>query len=443
MGHLVNRRTVLAAVVAAALCLGVVAVPAQAASPYDSATQSSLRNLVSAVQSWSMFDNDDRFDGLTVAALAGWGWRPTGGTYTEIVVEDGGRSWRATAQDTRAGATEYTYSLLAPVNGVGPGSVRASLPQPVALPAAAGAVVLDVGDAIDADRLARAFAAGTVTQRMVCEMSVLSPGTHYARSTVPDHALACEAALAGGTVTWRALLATMLRSGGRIALQQLALDLIRDGSSPPAPPVPPTDPDGPPRPLPPTLPDNIWEIVRKADRVNAPQLSDEEKIVVVEQCLKLAANAGKDAMARCTGQTPIFLSGRADVPQPTQHDLDALLGNPDWLSLNREAPPHSREWLTDHPSCQDRLDRVRDCDEFPFASTQQGGGAASPPVSLRTLDWQQNREQGRKLGMFYGAPGCDVAHGDEFWVVPLPELPEAARQLPTLAWCDSALTPVP
>ena len=117
------------------------------------------------------------------------------------------------------------------------------------------------------DRLARAFAAGTVTQRM-------------------------------------ALPATTLRPGGRIALQQLALDLIGDGSSPLAPPVPPTDPDRPPRPLPPTLPDNIWEIVRKADRVN-------------------------------------------------------------------------------------------------------------------------------------------VAHGDEFWVVPLPELPEAARQLPTLAWCDSALTPVP
>ncbi len=390
-----------------------------------------------------MFDNDGRFDGLTVAALSGWGWRPTGGTYTEIVVEDGGRSWRATAQDTRAGGTEYTYSLLAPVNGVAPGSVRASLPQPVALPAAAGAVVVDVGDAIDVDRLARALAAGTVTQKMVCEMSALSPGTHAARSSVPDHTLACEAALAGGAVTWRALLATMLRSGGRIALQQLALELVGDGSTPPAPPAPPTDPDAPPRPLPPTLPDNIWEVVRKADRVDAPQLSAEEKRVVVEQCVKLAVRAGKDAMARCTGETPIFLSGRSDVPQPTQHDLDALMRHPDWFSLNRQTPSHSRGWLTNHPACADRVDGVLDCDEFPFASTQQGGATASPPVSLRTLDWQQNRAQGSKLQIFYSTPGCDVAHGDEFWVVPLPESAGPVRRLPTLAWCDSALTPVP
>lgn len=440
-----NRRTIVATFLAAAVTAGVVAVPAHAASPHDPATQSSLRNLVTAVQSWSMFDNNDRYDGLNIAALADWGWRPTGMTYTEIVIEDDGRSWRATAQDTRAGGTEYTYALVSPVNGVTPGAVRASVPQPVALPPAAGATVIDIGKALDVDKLARALAAGTVTQKAVCEMSVLSPGSHYARSSVPDHALACEAALAAGTVTWRSLLAAMLRSGGRVALQQLALELLGDGSTPPAPPQPPTAPDAPPRPLPPTLPDNIWGIVRKADRLNAPALTRQEKVIAVEQCVMLAVRAGIDGIGRCTGETPIFLSGRSDVPEPTQHDLDALLSTPQWFSLNRQQPPHSRGWLDANPSCDGRQLGVKDCDEFPFAATRQGGFLADPPVSLRVLNAPQNQAQGRKLGQFYSTVWCDVRDGDEFFVVPLPERPGLPQQeqMPTLAWCDDAVLPVP
>ena len=444
---MVNRRSMGVLVLAAALSLGMISGPAQAASPYDPATQSSLRNLVTAIQSWAMFDNDDRYDGLTIAALADWGWRPTGGTYTEIVVEDGGRAFRATAQDTRSGGTEYTYTLVAPVNGVSPGVVRASVPQPVAPPAAAGASVVDVGKALDVDKLARALAAGTVTQKAVCELSALSPGTHYARSSVPDHALACEAALASGTVTWRELLAIMMRQGGRVALQQLALSLIGDGSRLPAPPQPPADPEAPaqPAPLPPSLPDSIWEILPKALRLRAPGLTDEDKVVVVEQCYMYAVRAGIDAFDRCTGDTPVFLSGRADVPQPTQHDLDAILRNPQWFALNRQSPPHSRAWLRTHPSCQDRVNGELDCDEFPFAATRQGGQVAVPAVSLKVLDALENREQGRKLGMFYDIAGCDVAAGGQFFVVPLPErrgLPRE-QQLPTSAWCNTTVVPVP
>lgn len=436
-----------AAIAAAALVLGLVATPAQAASAYDAATQSSLRNLVSAMQWWSAFDNDDRFDGLEVADLAGWGWSPTGSTYTEIVIEGDGLSWRATAQDTHAGSTEYTYTSTTAVNGVTPGAVRASAPQPPALPVEAGVDVVDVGLAIDIDALAAALTAGGVSYQAACEASVFSPGTHAARSSVPDHVLACESAVAASNATWRSVLSAMLKAGGRQALQQLALDFVGAGTSPATEPDWVGDPDGPPspRPVPPSLPDNIWKIVRKADRITAPALTPEEKRVVVSQCLALAARAGVDGMRRCNGETPIFLSGRSDTPEPTQHDLDAILSNPSWIELNRKQPPNDRGWLDAHPSCVGRQQGVRDCDEFPFASTHQGGQAASPAVSLRVLDAQQNQMQGSKLTSFYGPLWCDVSHGDEFWVIPLPERPSLPReqQLPTLAWCDNAVRPLP
>ena len=432
---------------AAALALGLGAAPAQASSIYDSATLSSLRNLATAVESWSMFDNNDRFEGLTVSELAGWGWRPTGTTYTEIVVERDGQSWRATAQDTHTGATEYTFTSATAVNGVSPGSVRASSPQPAALPTAPGASVIDVGMAVDIDALAAAFQAGAVAYQMACDAAVFSPGTHAAGSSVPDHVLACEAAAATSNATWRAVLSAMLKAGGRQALQQLALDFVGDGTAPASPPAWLGDPDGPddPRPTPPSLPNNIWKIVPKADRITTPELTAEEKRVVVTQCLTLAARAGLDGMQRCNGDTPIFLSGRSDVPEPTQHDLDAILSNPTWVQLNRKSPPNDRDWLRSQPACDGRADNVLDCDEFPFNSVQQGGQFANPPVSLRVLDWRENRLQGTKLIQFYSHNWCQVGDGDEFWVIPLPEregLPQE-QQLPTLAWCSSTMFPAP
>ncbi|WP_250443043.1 NucA/NucB deoxyribonuclease domain-containing protein [Actinotalea sp. C106] len=363
------------------------------------------------------------------------------------MIERDGQSWRATAQDTRAGGTEYTYTSATAVNGVSPGAVRASTPQPGALPLAPGASVIDVGMAIDIDALASALAAGAVTHRMACEAALFSPGTHTAGSSVPDHVLACEAAVAAGNATWRSVLSAMLKAGGRQALQQLALEFVGAGTAPASPPPWLGDPEGPqdPRPVPPTLPDNIWKIVRKADRAASTALTPEEKRVAVTQCLALATRAGTDSMQRCNGDTPIFFSGRSDTPEPTQHDLEAIGRYPAWVELNRRHPPNDRTWLRDHPACAGREAGVLDCDEFPFASTQQGGALASPPVNLRVLDSDQNQGQGRKLAAFYSGAGCDVSDGEEFLVVPLPERPGLPReqQLPTLAWCNSTLSPVP
>lgn len=441
-----RRRTFISATVAAVIALGVGAPPAQAASIYDPATQSSLRNLVTAMQSWSMFDNNDRYDGVAVSDLAGWGWHPTGTTYTEIVVERDGQSWRATAQDTHAGSTEYTYTSAAAVNGVSPGSVQASAPQPPALPTTAGATVIDVGLAIDIDALASALQAGAVTYQMVCDASVFYRGTNAAGSSVWDHTLACQSIASTSNVTWRSLLSAMLKAGGRQALQQIAQEFVGDGTAPASPPTWLGDPEGPPtqRPLPPALPNNIWKIVPKANRLTAVELTPEEKQIVVTQCLNLAARAEIDGMQRCNGQTPIFLSGRSDVPEPTQHDLEAFLTNPAWLELNRKSPPNDRGWLEHHPSCAGRIPDVLDCDEFPFNSTQQGGQFANPPVSLRVLDAPQNRLQGTKLNQFYSHLYCQVDDGDEFLAIPLPDQPGLPREekLPSLAWCGNNLFPL-
>ena len=141
-----------------------------------------------------------------------------GTTYTEIVVERDGQSRRATAQDTHTGATEYTFTSATAVNGVSAGSVRASSPQPATLPAAPGSSVIDVGMAIDIDALAAAFQAGAVTYQMACDAVLFSPGSPQA---------------------WLG------------------------------------DPEGldDPRPTPPSLPNNIWKIVPKADRIATPDPS--------------------------------------------------------------------------------------------------------------------------------------------------------------------------
>jgi len=56
-----------------------------------------------------------------------------------------------------------------------------------------------------------------------------------------------------------------------------------------------------------------------------------------------------------------------------------------------------------------------DCDEYPFASTKQGGEAAS----IRFIDSSDNRSAGAKLGAFYYRERVkDGDFGSKFWVKP-------------------------
>ncbi|MET8759467.1 NucA/NucB deoxyribonuclease domain-containing protein [Lentzea sp. NPDC004782] len=53
------------------------------------------------------------------------------------------------------------------------------------------------------------------------------------------------------------------------------------------------------------------------------------------------------------------------------------------------------------------------CDEYPFASTYQGGTSGGP-VSGRLIDAKVNREGGIQLNNWYGWDR--ILDGDQFWV---------------------------
>lgn len=431
------RRRVVAAAVGAALIVTAGAVPASAASPYDVVTASSMRNLVNAMEYYAAFDSDGTYVDVDAAALADWGWRPGSTTAVQIVIEGDGESWWAVAQDVRPGASEYTFTSTTRVNGVNPGSVGVSSPQPAVQASVAGVEIRDVGQQVDIDQLALALAAGGVTASQLCEASVFIPGTHQSGSSVSDQTIACETAAAASGATLRSVLAAMLKAGGTAVVSMIALEFVGTGSQPATVPDWVGDPDGPPtsRPVPPSLPSNIWKLPRAAHKLaEQNQLDDQTARTVVSQCLTYVTNAmsGADPYKECSTK-PIFMSGRADVPEATEHDTEALASNPAWVQLNyRPAAqnPSSRTWYASDPECLAAAPG-QNCDEYPFFATEQGGGAAVPRPSLKAVDGLQNQNQGRLYGSFLTV--CGVENGDEFLAVPVPA---SAPTVPTLAICN-------
>jgi hypothetical protein len=141
---------------------------------------------------------------------------------------------------------------------------------------------------------------------------------------------------------------------------------------------------------------------------------------------------GTDPYEECSTK-PIFMSGRSDVPEATQHDTEALVSNPAWVRLNyRPAAqnPSSRTWYSSDPACLAAAPG-QNCDEYPFFATEQGGGTAVPRPSLKAIDGLQNQNQGRLYGSFLTV--CAVESGDEFLAVPVPA---SAPTVPTLAICN-------
>jgi hypothetical protein len=224
-----------------------------------------------------------------------------------------------------------------------------------------------------------------------------------------------------------------------------------DGNPPTNPPPPPPPPTSQP---PETLP-GVWDapIDQAAQQIltlnPAAELTDVEAEEIAKRCAWLAAETGV-ALSDCGKEgLPIFLTG-SDTPQSSQHDLEAILGlngetpHPEWVSLNYVNKANqigSRGWYRSDPRCasSSRPDK-RDCDEFPFYSSAQGGSMAMPEPSLRVLPSGDNRSQGNKLRLFYGACGLQtgspnssgtaIVGGDRFLILPMPIGP------PTLALCN-------
>lgn len=72
---------------------------------YDATTQSSLRTLGVALQSYAMFDE---LTDLTVEELADWGWVPPETAAVTIWVDED--DFRVIAQDVRPGATPFVVT---------------------------------------------------------------------------------------------------------------------------------------------------------------------------------------------------------------------------------------------------------------------------------------------------------------------------------------------
>jgi RHS repeat-associated protein/uncharacterized repeat protein (TIGR01451 family) len=136
------------------------------------------------------------------------------------------------------------------------------------------------------------------------------------------------------------------------------------------------------------------------------------------------------------GGIPLFIVGFLDMPDHFAHVGIAFAhGHPS--RLHRKFPPNSRSWLDSQPTCQQARLRGQACDEYPFASTLEGGrkpaqffgadqdvadmeGETLP--SVMGVDSRESSIQGGRLGGFYTK--CKVSgSGGRFAVLPVPMSP--------------------
>lgn len=414
--------------------------PAQAASIHDPAALSSLRNMVNAMSFYNLYSPRASYEGVTQMELRKQGWSPAANVRYEIWVEGTGKQYRATAQDIRNG-TLYSFSSSGTFNGRNAGSVGAASPQPGYAPPTAGFIVNDLNSSLDVEALAVLMAG--VALNKICEATLFQPGTRNARSSVSDQTLACQAAVAAPGATVRSVLLAIRTAGGAEQLAMLAAHFVGAGTSPATVPDWVDGTDRGPRsapPVPETLPP-LWRLPKSAPQFGAENgLEAEAARTTLNQCYALVALAGTfgDPYKTCR-DLPIFASGRSDVPQATDHNLEALQQTPSWVKLDyrpaAENPAPDR-WYRNDPRCVNTEEIVNaNCDEYPFFASMQGGGLAVPSPSLKVIDGGQNQLQGSLYGSFLSV--CKVISkpvGErQFLAIPLPS---SAASLPTLAICN-------
>lgn len=148
--------------------------------------------------------------------------------------------------------------------------------------------------------------------------------------------------------------------------------------------------------------------------------------------------AGRLTAEECKreGGLPLFIVGSLDMPDHFAHVGIAFAhGHPS--RLHRKFPPNSRGWLDSQPTCQEARARGQACDEYPFASTMEGG--RKPAVffgneqdvvdmegerlpSVMGVDSRESSIQGGRLGGFYTKCGVSGG-GGAFAVLPVPASP--------------------
>ena len=140
---------------------------------------------------------------------------------------------------------------------------------------------------------------------------------------------------------------------------------------------------------------------------------------------------------KCQLKVPVLIVGM-ETPETSQHIQDAILNensatnivhSPFWLT--RKSPPHSRYWLRSNTNCAGRVRGVTSCDEYPFASTEEGGSGNQLRVSLRLVPVREQSLQGGLLSAFYTACRISTTRTSSnpihdkrtFLVVPTPQSP--------------------
>lgn len=120
---------------------------------------------------------------------------------------------------------------------------------------------------------------------------------------------------------------------------------------------------------------------------------------------------------------PVFSLDCSDIPGPCNNDCYAIFNanRPQTLEWKTKAgavsgPNRKAAGCVPNPCCAGARNKIdapnddqRSCDEYPYASTQQGG----PGAMLRCTDEDENVAEGRQLIGFYtrtptgGRPGCE------------------------------------
>jgi hypothetical protein len=161
---------------------------------------------------------------------------------------------------------------------------------------------------------------------------------------------------------------------------------------------------------PPTMAADIAAFKARA----VPEVGDKAAESILATCL-LRATRGQ-----CL-EMPIFVSGSLPNVEPaTAHVRTAIFdeGKP-MLLRYLAAPDRFGRWYRSDPACLPP-EAGKDCDEYPFRSTREGG-PGPPPASLAKVPASANRSQGGSLGAFYRRCGLR-ATGKAFLVVPAPPL---------------------
>jgi len=294
--------------------------------------------------------------------------------------------------------------------------------------------VKETADQIDLPRLGALYA----TTTDVCNMLLTFPyGTHLARESPTDQWIACDTAVAN-RLSMTALLQAVAAAGtGTTAVlwwleHQATVQVL--------------SPDWPTTPWPdaqvPAIDDlpQVWQgaVINLADyyklQARGQAWTQAAAEAIAAACLWNASRI-TDGLEACRS-LPIFITG-ADVAEATEHDIEAIVGNPQWVKLNYEygrgkEAYQNRNWYIGQGACRADPDEGQQCDEYPFWASEQGGPAAFPTPSLRYIDARDNGLQGLRYGSF--VTSCRLVSGDPpvsgnarggstFLVIPVPVVP--------------------